>query len=191
MKLTPWEREAVLKGRAHNDFAAKNIHVTLLRRDETAREVSERRNNMEEASTEEREALEGVKRGRLWWWHERGRGRKGLDGQWKMYRAPWVSKDFCFGISGGSPSCLWALKAKLPCRVWAWLEGIAPAPSAPQWAPLPAQVLAMWWYLWLSPFLLPAALTVPVAAFASCYIMLLFSTCDSIRYLIFLSTVFW
>lgn len=56
--------------------------------------------------------------------------------------------------------------------------------QCPQWALLPAQFLAMWWYLWQSPFLFPVALAASVAASASCPIMLLYSTCDSIRYLV-------
>lgn len=38
--------------------------------------LSERRNNMEGDSTEEREALGGVKRGKLWWWVERGEAER-------------------------------------------------------------------------------------------------------------------
>lgn len=57
-------REAVLKDIARNEFAAKTIQIALVGY-KTARKVSERRNNIEQASTEEREALGGVKRGRL------------------------------------------------------------------------------------------------------------------------------
>lgn len=81
---------------------------------------------------------------------------------------------FLLGIFGSCPSCL---KTNLPRRLWACLEGITPASSVPQWAPLPAHFLAMWWHLWLCPF--PS-----LAVCTSCYTMHLFSTCDSIRYLV-------
>lgn len=103
-------------------------------------------------------------------WRDR-RGRKGLAGQWKLYRAPWLFRHFCFG---SYPSCL---KTNLPSRLWACLEGITPASSVLQCVPLPACSLAVWWHLWLHPFLFFAIST-------KCYVMHLFSTCDSIRYLV-------
>lgn len=106
-------------------------------------------------------------------WRER-RGRRGLTCLGKMYRAPWLFRHFCFEIFDSCPSCQ---KTNLPSRLWAYLEGITPASSVPQRAPLPADFLAVWWHLCLCLFLFLAVST-------SCYIRHLFSTCDSIRYMV-------
>lgn len=94
-----------------------------------------------------------------------------------MYRAPWIFRHFCFGIFDSCQRSLTScLKTNLPSRLWAYLEGLTPDLSVPQWATLPAY-LSVWWHLCLCPFLF---LTVST----SCYIMHLFSTCDSTRYLV-------
>lgn len=107
---------------------------------------------------------------------------KGPAGQWKMCRAPWIPTDFCLGIFVGCSSCLELWMQSFPARCEA--GGHRPSSSAPV-GPFPCTVLGCGVVsLALGPLFFPIALTAPRAASASCYIMLLFSTCDSIRNLL-------
>lgn len=126
---------------------------------------------MEGASTEERAALWDVMRRKLWWCEEREAERDSKVNE-RCTELPGCSDIDALGFLAAVPP---EGRTNLPSRLWACLEGITPASSVPQWAPLPAHLLAVWWHL--HPFLFLAVST-------SCYIVHLFSTCDSIRYLV-------
>lgn len=76
----------------------------------------------------------------------------------------------------------WALNAKFPSKVWGWRASPQlQCPIGPSPCTLLGQEVVS---LALGPLLFPITLTALRAASASCYIVLLFSTPDSIRYLL-------